>query len=100
MYDYVDNLKKQRFTAVDRQRGGITSHKILKIDGNKVDIAVKPILSNTGSITVSMGDTSGLQVGDYLDFQFSYTIHGGRVNNYQMMFCGTTPPQFIPKEGE
>ena len=47
-----------------------------------------------------MNDTSGLQVGDYLDFQFSYTIHGGRVNNYQMMFCGTTPPQFIPKEGE
>ena len=100
MYDYMDNLKKHLFTAVDRQRGGITSQKILKIDGNKVDIAVKPILSKTGSITVPMNDTSGLQVGDYLDFQFSYTIHGGRVNNYQMMFCGTTPPQFIPKEGE
>ena len=98
MYDYVDNLKKQRFTAVDRQRGGITSHKILKIDGNKVDIAVKPILSNTGSITVSMGDTSGLQVGGYLDFQFSYTAYHGKVNDYRCLYLGATPPQFIPKE--
>ena len=100
MYDYMENLKKQRFLKIDRQRAGITAHRILKIDGNKVDIAVKPILSKTGSITVPMSDTSGLRVGGYLDFQFSYTIHGGRVNNYQMMFCGTTPPQFIPKEGE
>lgn len=98
MYDYMENLKKQRFLKIDRQRAGITAHRILKIYENKVDIAVKPILSKTGSITVPMNDTSGLQVGDYLDFQFSYTIHGGRVNNYQMMFCGTTPPQFIPKE--
>ena len=100
MYYYMENLKKQRFLKIDRQRAGITAHRILKIYENKVDIAVKPILSKTGSITVPMNDTSGLQVGDYLDFQFSYTIHGGRVNNYQMMFCGTTPPQFIPKEGE
>lgn len=100
MYDYMENLKKQRFLKIDRQRAGITAHRILKIYENKVDIAVKPILSKTGSITVPMNDTSGLQVGDYLDFQFSYTIYGGRVNNYQMMFCGTTPPQFIPKEGE
>ena len=98
MYDYMENLKKQRFLKIDRQRAGITAHRILKIC--EKDIAVKPILSKTGSITVPMNDTSGLQVGDYLDFQFSYTIHGGRVNNYQMMFCGTTPPQFIPKEGE
>ena len=91
-------MKKQRFLKIDRQRAGITAHRILKIYENKVDIAVKPILSKTGSITVPMNDTSGLQVGDYLDFQFSYTIHGGRVNNYQMMFCGKTPPQFIPKE--
>jgi hypothetical protein len=98
MYDYMENLKKQRFLKIDRQRAGITAHRILKIYENKVDIAVKPILSKTGSITVPMNDTSGLQVGDYLDFQFSYTIHGGRVNNYQMMFCGKTPPQFIPKE--
>ena len=98
MYDYMETLKKQRFLKIDRQRAGITAHRILKIYENKVDIAVKPILSKTGSITVPMNDTSGLQVGDYLDFQFSYTIHGGRVNNYQMMFCGKTPPQFIPKE--
>lgn len=100
MYDYTETLKRQRFTAVDRKRGGITAHKILAIGEKKVTIAVPAIISSDGSITVSMGDTSGLQVGDYLDFQFSYTIHGGRVNNYQMMFCGTTPPQFTPKEGE
>lgn len=100
MYDYMENLKKQRFLKIDRQRAGITAHRILKIYENKVDIAVKPILSKTGSITVPMNDTSGLQVGDYLDFQFSYTIHAGKVNSYQMMFCGKTPPQFIPKEGE
>ena len=91
MYDYMDNLKKQRFTAVDRQRGGITSHKILKIDGNKVDI---------GRITVSIGDTSGLQVGGYLDFQFSYTAYHGKVNDYRCLYLGATPPQFIPKERE
>lgn len=73
MYDYMENLKKQRFLKIDRQRAGITAHRILKIYENKVDIAVKPILSKTGSITVPMNDTSGLQVGDYLDFQFSYT---------------------------
>lgn len=100
MYDYAENLRKQRFLKIDRQRAGISTHRVLAIDGNEIKIAVKPILSKTGSITVPMNDTSGLRVGDYLDFQFSYTIHGGRVNNYQMMFCGTTPPQFIPKEGE
>lgn len=100
MYDYMDNLKKQRFTAVDRQRGGITAHRIISIRGKEVTIEVPPILSNTESITVSVGDTSGLQVNDFIDCQFSYTIHAGKVNSYQMMFCGKTPPQFIPKERE
>lgn len=96
--DYVENLKKQRFTAVDRKRGGITAHKILATKDKEVTIAVPPILSSDGSITVSMCDTSGLQVGGYLDFQFSYTIHAGKVNSYQMMFCGTTPSQFVPAD--
>ena len=46
MYDYAENLKRQRFLKIDRQRAGISAHKILAIDGNKVKIAVKPILSN------------------------------------------------------
>lgn len=99
MYDYMENLKKQRFSMLDRQRAGITAHKILKIDGNKVDIAVNPILSQTGSITVPMSDTSSLQVGDYLDFKFSYTAHKGKVSSYQMMLCGTTPEHFVPADG-
>lgn len=98
MYDYMENLKKQRFTAVDRQRGGITAHRIISIRGKEVTIEVPPILSNTGSITVSMGDTSGLQVGGYLDFQFSYTAYHGKVNDYRCSYLGATPPQFIPKE--
>lgn len=98
MYDYAENLRKQRFLKIDRQRAGITAHKILKIDGNKVDIAVKPILSKTGSITVPMNDTSGLQVGSYLDFQFSYTVYNGKVNDYRCQYLGETPPQFVPSE--
>lgn len=99
MYDYMENLKKQRFLKIDRQRAGITAHRILKIYENKVDIAVKPILSKTGSITVPMNDTSGLQVGDYLDFQFSYTIHGGRANGYSCRYLGETPSEFCPTDG-
>lgn len=100
MYDYAENLKRQRFLKIDRQRAGISAHKILAIDGNKVKIAVKPILSNDGSITVPMSDTSGLKVNDFIDCQFSYTIHGGKVNSYQIMFCGKTPSQFVPADGE
>mgnify|MGYP005786431841 CR=1 FL=1 len=99
MYDYMETLKRQRFTAVDRKRGGITAHKILAIGEKEVTIAVPAIISSDGSITVSMGDTSGLQVNDFADYQFSYTIYGGKVNSYQMMFCGKTPPQFIPADG-
>lgn len=97
MQDYI---KEQRFTAVDRKRGGVTVHKILAIKGKEVTIAVPAIISGDGSITVSMGDTSGLQVGTYLDFQFSYTAYHGKVNDYRCQYLGETPPQFIPKEGE
>lgn len=99
MYDYVENLKKQRFLKINRQRAGISAHKILAIDGDKVDIAVKPILSKTGSITVPINDTSGLQVGNFLDFLFSYTVHNGKVNDYRCQYLGETPPQFVPNEG-
>ena len=100
MYDYAENLRKQRFLKIDRQRAGISTHRVLAIDGNEIKIAVQPILSKTGSITVPMNDTSGLRVGDYLDFQFSYTAYHGKVNDYRCLYLGETPPQFIPKEGE
>ena len=93
-----DYIKRQRYTKVDRQRGGITSHRILEIRGNNLIITAPAAIAKDGKISVPVSDTSGFKIGDYLDFQFSYTIHGGRVNNYQMMFCGKTPPQFIPKE--
>ena len=94
-----DYLKEQRFTAVDRRRGGIAAYQILAVKGKEVTIAVPPILSNDGSITVPMNDTSGLNVGSYLDFQFSYTIHNGKVNSYQTRCLGETPAAFVPKEG-
>ena len=97
MQDYI---KKQRYTAVDRKQGSITTHKILAVKGKEVTIAVPPILSNDGSITVHMNDTSGLKVGSYLDFQFSYTIHNGKVNDYRCLCLGETPAAFIPKEGD
>lgn len=97
MFDYIENLKKQSLTVIDRQRNGITSHRILKLGEKEVTIEVPPILSKTGSITFSISDTSGLQVGDYLDYQFSYTAHGGRTSSYQANYLGLTPPQFRPK---
>lgn len=97
MQDYI---KKQRYIAVDRKQGSITTHKILAVKGKEVTIAVPPILSNDGSITVPMNDTSGLKVGSYLDFQFSYTIHNGKVNDYRCLCLGETPAAFIPKEGD
>ena len=95
-----DYLKKQRFTAVERRRGGITAHKILAIGEKEVTIEVPSILSNDGSITVPMSDTSGLRVGGYLDFQFSYTAYHGKVNDYRCLCLGETPAAFIPREGE
>lgn len=98
--DYMECLKKQRFTAVERRRGGITAHKILAIGEKEVTIEVPSILSNDGSITVPMSDTSGLRVGGYLDFQFSYTAYHGKVNDYRCLCLGETPAAFIPKEGD
>lgn len=97
MEDYVKN---QRFTKVDRQRGGITVHKVLEVKGDNVIIGVPHVLSKDGSISVAMADTSDIKPGIYLDFQFAYTVRNGRANSYQARFLGETPPQFIPKEGE
>lgn len=97
MEDYVKN---QRFTKVDRCRGGITVHKVLEVKGDNVIIGVPHVLSKDGSISVAMADTSDIKPGIYLDFQFAYTVRNGRANSYQARFLGETPPQFIPKEGE
>lgn len=91
-------LKKQRFTKANRQLSGITAHKILEIGKETVTIAVPMILSDTGSVSVPMRETSGLQVGNFLDFQFSYTVYNGKVNDYRCQYLGETPPQFVPSE--
>ena len=91
-------LKKQRFTKANRQLSGITAHKILEIGKETVTIAVPMILSATGSVSIPMGETSGLQVGNFLDFQFSYTVRNGKVNDYRCQYLGETPPQFVPSE--
>lgn len=95
--DYVENLKKQRFTAVDRQMRGITSHKVLAVNGNNVIIGVPPVLSKNGKISVVMSDTSNIEPGVCLDFQFSYTLRNDMANSYQARFLGVTPSGFSPK---
>ncbi len=95
MQDYIKN---QRFTKIDRQRGGITAHKVLEVKGDNVIIGVPHVLSKDGSISVAMSDTSGIKPGTYLDFQFAYTISDGKANSYQARFLGETPLRFIPEE--
>lgn len=97
MYDYVENLKKCRFTVTDREMGGITSHKVLAVNGNNVIIGVPPVLSKNGKISVVMSDTSGIEPGICLDFQFAYTVRNGTANSYQTRFLGVTPSGFSPK---
>ena len=97
MYDYMENLKKQRFTVTDRQMRGITSHKVLAVNGNNVIIGVPPVLSKNGKISVVMSDTSNIEPGVCLDFQFSYTLRNGMANSYQARFLGVTPSGFSPK---
>lgn len=95
-----DYIKRQRYTKVDRQRGGITSHRILEIRGNNLIIGAPKALSTDEKISVPVSDTSGFKIGDYLDFVFCYTLTDGRTSSYQTRFLGKTPPQFIPADGE
>lgn len=97
MQDYIKN---QRFTKIDRQRGGITTHKVIEVKGNNLIISVPPVLSKDRRISICMADTSDIKPGTYLDFQFAYTVRNGRANSYQARFLGKTPSQFILKEGE
>ena len=79
MEDYVKN---QRFTKVDRCRGGVSAHKVLAKSDNSVTVGVSKVLSHEGKVTLNMSDTSDIKTGDYLDFVFSYTISGGRANGH------------------
>ena len=65
MEDYVKN---QRFTKVDRCRGGVSAHKVLAKSDNSVTVGVSKVLSHEGKVTLNMSDTSDIKTGDYLDF--------------------------------
>lgn len=43
-----DYIKRQRYTKVDRQRGGITSHRILEIRGNNLIITAPAAIAKDG----------------------------------------------------
>ena len=96
MEDYVKN---QRFTKVDRCRGGVSAHKVLAKSDNSVTVGVSKVLSHEGKVTLNMSDTSDIKAGDYLDFVFSYTISGGRANGYSCRYLGRTPSEFRPTDG-
>lgn len=96
MEDYVKN---QRFTKVDRCRGGVSAHKVLAKSDNSVTVGVSKVLSREGKVTLNMSDTSDIKIGDYLDFVFSYTISGGRANGYSCRYLGKTPSEFCPTDG-
>lgn len=93
-----DYIKRQRFTKIDRQRGGVTAHKILEIKDGRLIIGAPKALSADEKISVPVSDTSSFKTGDYLDFVFCYTLTDGKTSSYQTRFLGKTPPQFIPKE--
>ena len=97
MYNYVNDSKKCRYTATEREMRGITSHKVLEVNGNNVIIGVPPVLSKDGKVSVVMSETSNIEPGVCLDFQFSYTLRNGMANSYQARFLGGTPSGFSPK---
>lgn len=95
-----DYIKKQRFTSIDRERAGITSHRVIEVRENDLTIGVPLVLSRDGCISIPMSDTSEIKPGMCLDFRFSYTISNGRANSYQTRYLGETPSKFAPKDGE
>ena len=95
MEDYVKN---QRFTKVDRCRGGVSAHRVLEKTDRSVTVGVSKVLSHEGKVTLNMSDTSNIEAGDYLDFQFRYTVSGGQANGYSCRYLGKTPDQFIPAD--
>ena len=49
MEDYVKN---QRFTKIDRCRGGVSAHKVLAKSDNSVTVGVSKVLSHEGKVTL------------------------------------------------
>ena len=96
MEDFIMN---QRFTKIDRCRGGVSAHRVLEKTDRSVTVGVSKVLSHEGKVTLNMSDTSDIKAGDYLDFVFSYTISGGRANGYSCRYLGKTPSEFCPTDG-
>lgn len=97
MYDHVNSLKRNRFTAVDREMKGITSHRVIEVRENSLIIGVPAVLAEDGRISIPMSDTSDIKPGTCLDFQFTYTITNGKANSYQAILLGKTPTGFLSK---
>lgn len=96
----MQHLESARFSKIDRRMNGVSSHKVIGVEGNNLVIAVPSVLSKDGKIPFLMSDTSGIKQGDYVDFCFAYTVTNGRANSYQAQFLGITPPEFKPENGE
>ena len=96
----MQHLESIRFSKIDRRMNGVSSHKVIGIDGNNLVIAVPSVLSKDGKISFLMSDTSGIKQGDYVDFCFAYTVTNGQTNSYRAQFLGITPSEFKPENGE
>ena len=96
----MQHLESARFSKIDRRMNGVSSHKVIGVEGNNLVIAVPSVLSKDGKIPFIMSDTSGIKQGDYVDFCFAYTVTDGRANSYRAQFLGITPPEFKPENGQ
>ncbi len=96
----MQHLESARFSKIDRRMNGVSSHKVIGVEGNNLVIAVPSVLSKDGKIPFLMSDTSGIKQGDYVDFCFAYTVTDGRANSYRAQFLGITPPEFKPENGQ
>ena len=96
----MQHLESARFSKIDRRMNGVSSHKVIGVEGNNLVIAVPSVLSKDGKIPFLMSDTSGIKQGDYVDFCFAYTVTDGWANSYRAQFLGITPPEFKPENGQ
>lgn len=96
----MHHLESARFSKIDRRMNGVSSHKVIGVEGNNLVIAVPLVLSKDGKISFLMSDTAGIKQGDYVDFCFAYTVTNGRTNSYRAQFLGITPSGFEPENGQ
>ena len=83
----------RRYTKEDRRCNGVTSHEVLKIDGNTLVLDAGKKFCH-GKIEFAVSDATKYKVGDRLDFIVSYVANAGRVSTYQATFLGETPKDF------